>query len=246
MKNPYFPQLSDYPAGMLTPKKNASYAKIVESSGPAYFYKNPIARFLFKRRLKKALKMLGADKSVAALDAGTGVGYFLPALAARFQRVDAIDYHRESIECAEFMIKRKNIGNVHLMVGDILKMPYADNAFDAVVCLSALEHIENLQEALIEMKRVLKPDGILLVGYPMENLLMRFFLWLDRRTFFKKYEPIFAGSVAKGEVMGHVSSWRQIDQCLEKVFYVTKKDYIAAAPFFGRIYALRLAKRYVE
>ena len=246
MKNPYFPQLSDYPADMLTPKKNASYAKIVESSGPAYFYKNPIARFLFKRRLKKALKMLDANKSRAVLDAGTGIGYFLPALAARFQRVDAIDYHKESVECAEFMIKSKNIGNVYLVVGDILKMPYADNAFDAVVCLSALEHIENLEAALAEMKRVLKPEGILLVGYPMEDWLMKLFLWFDRLTFFKKYQPIFAGSVASGEVMGHVSSWRQIDQCLEKVFRVTKKDYIAVLPFFGRIYALRLAKKDVE
>ncbi len=49
---------------------------------------------------------------------------------------------------------------------DVLELPFADDSFDAVTCQTVLIHIEEPFEALTEMKRVLKPNGILFCAEP--------------------------------------------------------------------------------
>jgi ubiquinone/menaquinone biosynthesis C-methylase UbiE len=53
---------------------------------------------------------------------------------------------------------------------DVLNLPFADDSFDAVTCQTVLIHLENPLEALREMKRVLKPGGILICAEP-NNLI---------------------------------------------------------------------------
>lgn len=48
-------------------------------------------------------------------------------------------------------------------VADIRKLPFLDNSFQKVVCCSTLEHIENPEDALFELWRVLAPKGRLIV-----------------------------------------------------------------------------------
>ncbi len=50
--------------------------------------------------------------------------------------------------------------------GDILHMPFKDKVFDAVVSLEVLEHVRGGLRALEEMKRVLKPRGVLVLSTP--------------------------------------------------------------------------------
>lgn len=52
------------------------------------------------------------------------------------------------------------------IVGDIHKLPFADNSEDAVVCLAVLEHVEDPAQAARELYRVLKPGGFCLVYVP--------------------------------------------------------------------------------
>jgi len=52
------------------------------------------------------------------------------------------------------------------IVGDIHKMPFADNSLDAVICMAVLEHIENPILATSEIKRVLKPGGYAFLYVP--------------------------------------------------------------------------------
>jgi ubiquinone/menaquinone biosynthesis C-methylase UbiE len=68
--------------------------------------------------------------------------------------------------------------NVQLTLCDMTKMPYADNRFDKVFCISVLEHVDELTQlqALLEFSRVLKDDGliVLTVDYPnvhMDSLM---------------------------------------------------------------------------
>lgn len=49
---------------------------------------------------------------------------------------------------------------------DAAKLPFADKSFDKIICSEVLEHIENYQGVLQEIKRVLKPDGILAISVP--------------------------------------------------------------------------------
>ena len=47
-----------------------------------------------------------------------------------------------------------------------LKLPFADNSFDKVICAEVLEHIPNYQAMLLEVRRVLKPGGIFAASVP--------------------------------------------------------------------------------
>ena len=46
------------------------------------------------------------------------------------------------------------------------RLPFVDSSFDLIVCNHALEHLEHLEAALDEMRRVLKPNGRLYVSVP--------------------------------------------------------------------------------
>jgi SAM-dependent methyltransferase len=52
------------------------------------------------------------------------------------------------------------------IVGDIHAMPVADATYDAVICLAVLEHVGKPWVAVSEMRRVLKPGGMLLAYVP--------------------------------------------------------------------------------
>ena len=69
----------------------------------------------------------------------------------------------------------KNI-KTYLQNGNILDMPYQDNYFDTVLLISILEHLKPDEQvrAFQEMKRVLKPNGQVVYGVPIERGLMVF------------------------------------------------------------------------
>ena len=46
------------------------------------------------------------------------------------------------------------------------KLPFADNAFDSILCTEVFEHVENINEVVLELFRVLKPGGKMIVTTP--------------------------------------------------------------------------------
>jgi len=61
--------------------------------------------------------------------------------------------------------KKNNISYGDIYLDDITESKFPDNEFDCIVCISTLEHIPDKIEALREMKRILKPDGTLLLSF---------------------------------------------------------------------------------
>lgn len=55
-------------------------------------------------------------------------------------------------------------GEVRFLPGDITATPFADNSFEAITCLSVIEHGVPLQPFLAESARLLRPEGILVVS----------------------------------------------------------------------------------
>lgn len=104
---------------------------------------------------------LVANKKVLDIACGEGYGSYLMAATAAF--VTGIDINAETIVKANEKYKRSNLEFVQ---GNAEEIPVEDHSFDIVVSFETIEHLENHQLLLTEIKRVLKPEGILIISTP--------------------------------------------------------------------------------
>jgi SAM-dependent methyltransferase len=99
------------------------------------------------------------------LEVGFGYGQYTRMLAPRVQALTALDITDENLGLAAEMP-----GNVTLTVADITAPELPDivgaAAFDAIVCLNVLEHIEDDAACLVNLRRCLAPGGRLLLLVP--------------------------------------------------------------------------------
>lgn len=104
---------------------------------------------------------LAAGKKV--LDIACGEGYGSNLLASKAAHVTGMDIDQPTIEKAGAKYKRDNLS---FAVAKAEKIPAADNVFDLVVSFETLEHLQDHHAMIKEIKRVLKPDGLLLISTP--------------------------------------------------------------------------------
>jgi SAM-dependent methyltransferase len=75
--------------------------------------------------------------------------------------VIGVDSSEVEIQRASERAQKNNISNTKFEVGNIRRLDFSDSSFDAVFSHNVLEHISKPIEVLLEMKRVLKPGGII-------------------------------------------------------------------------------------
>ena len=97
------------------------------------------------------------------LDAGCGVGYGSAFLGEAARSVVGVDVSADAIEYAR---ARYGGGNVEFAVGDLQQLERGDAEFDAVVAFEVIEHLPHPERFVAEARRVLKPDGVLVVSTP--------------------------------------------------------------------------------
>jgi ubiquinone/menaquinone biosynthesis C-methylase UbiE len=66
-----------------------------------------------------------------------------------------------------------------LTVADIRRMPYSDDAFDIIISNSTLEHVEDIDRAISEINRVLKPGGQIIFTVPSDKFIKVVFPFLN-------------------------------------------------------------------
>ena len=69
-------------------------------------------------------------------------------------------------------IEPRNI-NFKFTLGNIEKIPFNDNTFDVVTASEVIEHIEHPMQALKEVHRILKPQGVFVMSTPNGNVLFK-------------------------------------------------------------------------
>lgn len=100
---------------------------------------------------------------MALLDCGCGSGSITAGLANVVSpgRAIGVDIAEIEIERARKQSADAGIENVVFEVGNVYALEFADNSFDAVFCHNVLEHLTDPVPALTEMRRVLKPGGVI-------------------------------------------------------------------------------------
>jgi len=74
-----------------------------------------------------------------------------------------VDISKESIAHAS---ERYQADNLEFQVADVCNLPFKDNEFECIVSFETLEHLEDQSGLLKEFRRVLGPDGFLLISSP--------------------------------------------------------------------------------
>ncbi|WP_231472331.1 glycosyltransferase [Pseudoxanthomonas suwonensis] len=103
-----------------------------------------------------------ADKDV--LDVASGEGYGSAAIAKLARSVVGVDVSHEAIEHARRQYA--GIGNLRFEQGSAAALPLPDASVDVVVSYETLEHLHEQQEMISEIRRVLRPDGCLILSSP--------------------------------------------------------------------------------
>lgn len=100
------------------------------------------------------------------LDVGCGPGTITLGLAGHVDpgKVVGIDIGETDIENARINAQNMGVGNATFQVADATALPFDTNEFDAVFSSAALEHIPEPTSAIAEIKRVLRPGGIIGLG----------------------------------------------------------------------------------
>ena len=105
----------------------------------------------------------GAEPTVG-LDLGCGDGSNLHWLRSQFARLYGSDYNLLRL------MRAAKLGiDARLFMADICNYPTEDNCFDVIFFNHVLEHIPDDVAALREVRRILKPGGLLILGVPNEG-----------------------------------------------------------------------------
>lgn len=115
---------------------------------------------LYRKIYERMLPDLNREMNVLELACGTGQLSF--PLSLRVRLWEATDFSEAMIAQAKKRTKKQGgSSRLHFSVQDATVLPYAPQTFDAVVISNALHIMPHPELALSEMKRVLKPGGLL-------------------------------------------------------------------------------------
>jgi GT2 family glycosyltransferase/glycosyltransferase involved in cell wall biosynthesis/ubiquinone/menaquinone biosynthesis C-methylase UbiE/CII-binding regulator of phage lambda lysogenization HflD len=105
-------------------------------------------------------------KKVLDLASGEGYGAFLLSKSA--ESVTGIEIDPEAVNHASKVYKTDNLT---FFQGSIINIPIAgEKLFDIIVCFEAIEHIQEHEFLLLEIKRLIKDDGILIISTPNKQI----------------------------------------------------------------------------
>jgi ubiquinone/menaquinone biosynthesis C-methylase UbiE len=97
------------------------------------------------------------------LDVACGPGFLTMTLAQYGAHAVGVDATDKFLALAQAEAERRGVRNVTFRQGDAGQLPFADGAFDRVVCRAAFHHMPHPERTLAEMKRVAQRDGRVLI-----------------------------------------------------------------------------------
>ncbi len=114
---------------------------------------------------KKVVKLVGENNPKQILDIATGTGDLAIMMASlNPDKIIGLDISKGMLEVGKKKIAKANLSEkIEMIVGDSEDMPFKDNTFDAITVSFGVRNFENLDKGLTEIKRILKPNGKLVI-----------------------------------------------------------------------------------
>ena len=120
-----------------------------------FLYQEHIARYQFASNYVR-------DKTV--LDVACGLGYGSKLLLENnATKVFGID---NSVDAVQYCQGNYSKNNLNFQVGDCEKLPFGDSKFDTIISFETIEHLDDHDKFLSEIKRVITDNGLLIISTP--------------------------------------------------------------------------------
>ena len=131
-----------------------------ERAAQQYAAPAPLPDPRLDRKFARICELVRAQLPAEAfLDAGCGDGRYLAALAAELpERVAGVDISERILETARQQTAAE------LRQSNLESLPFADGAFDLVLCTQVIEHVLEAERGVAELARVLRPGGTLVIS----------------------------------------------------------------------------------
>ncbi len=167
-------------AGAFFDEESARYDNVYETDTPG-------GRVL-RLRLATVLQLVG-DGPGDVLDAGMGGGRLAQDLDRNGWTVSGIDLSQQMVDLARHRLPQRQES---LRQGDIQALPFESESFDVAVATGVLEYATDLRRALLELVRVVRPGGQVVISFPdyaapYSVVLMR--LWYPAMRLAKSVVP---------------------------------------------------------
>lgn len=187
--------------------KKEQVAKMFDNISHRYDFLNHFLSLgIDKGWRRKAINYLKPYQPKMLLDVATGTGDFaIQALDLNPDKIIGVDISEGMLHMGrKKMTERKLDHKIELKSGDSENLPFGDNTFDAVTVAFGVRNFENLEKGLREIKRVLKPEGRIVVlefskptsfpfkqlyGFYFKNVLPRLGSWLSKDSAAYTYLP---------------------------------------------------------
>lgn len=140
------------------------------ATDPIEFYRRPLVGRLFRERINMGLRLLPSRRFERGLEIGYGAGAVLLTLAGGVKELHGIDLDADPETVRPLLAARGH--SAELIRANVYELPYASSFFDLAVCFSVFEHLHEYAKGLVEVRRVLAPGGLFLLGMPAVNRAM--------------------------------------------------------------------------
>ena len=124
------------------------------------WFTSPIGKLVKFYETRLILELLEPGEREHLLDAGCGTGVFTLEFLSKKTHVTGLDISRPMLGLAI----NKTGYYFDAIQGDMMDLPFKDNAFDKAVSITALEFIKDAQKAILELFRVTRPGGLVVVA----------------------------------------------------------------------------------
>ena len=142
--------------GKILPVNNQEIRQLDKLEASHWWYRNR------KVALKAWAKNLPPGSAI--LDAGSASG-------ANTILLQSMGLSVSSLELSKYGCELQREKGISVTQGDICRIPWDENTFDAVICMDVLEHVEKDRVAISELTRVLRPNGSFLLTVPEDQRL---------------------------------------------------------------------------
>src|SRR3989344_5697494 len=191
-------------------KVNRSLNEVLKQVPADYYHRgvksNLLQRYWHQKKWRILKEFMGKT-SGSLLDIGCADG----TTTAQIQKL----HHGLKITAIDYYAKATNQG-INFLVADAHKLPFKNRSFDTVTAIEVLEHLDNPEKSLLEIYRVLKNKGQLIVIQDTDSLLFKLVWW-----FWTKWK----GSVWNGSHINCYSPKKLIRLIKQTGFKVKQSKY---------------------